>query len=138
MKNIFTYGSLMYADIFSAVVQPTGISPHAFTSHPAHLQDWRRHQIIGKPYPAAVPLRGHTIAGVVWLDVPPQAVQYLDAFEAVEYQRETVHVQTEAGASLEAEIYRWKDLEQLLEPDWSCALFEAQHRSSFFKTHTSH
>ena len=127
MPNIFTYGSLMYPEVFDQVAG----APHQRLT--ATLRDWRRHQLTGQTYPAATPAAGHTIQGVLWLDVGTQALARLDAFETCSYDRQPVQVSTDNGSPINAEIYRWLDLSQLLEQDWSPAQFETLHLKDFFR-----
>lgn len=129
MINIFTYGSLMYPEIFEAV------AGQSLNNKPAKLLNWRRHQLQGESYPAATPCVGHQLEGVVWFNVSAQALTRLDTFETSSYAREPVQIRTSDGAMHSAHIYRWLDLTRLLDEDWSTHTFETQHLKHFLNTH---
>ncbi len=131
MKNIFSYGSLMYAAVFDPVAGSTA-RPTLAT-----LKDWSRHRIMSKSYPAAVPAFGAQIEGVLWQDVGQDAVARLDRFEGDEYRRETVVVTKADGLTVDADIYRWLDTTTLEPEDWSREEFEKMHLESFFRIHAS-
>ena len=129
MIHIFTYGSLMYPEIFEAV------AGQSFDAKPATLLNWRRHQLQGETYPAATPCFGYQIEGVVWFNVSAQSLERLDTFETTSYAREQVQVGTPNGMMHSAHIYRWLDLTRLLDEDWSTHTFETQHMKQFVNIH---
>jgi gamma-glutamylcyclotransferase (GGCT)/AIG2-like uncharacterized protein YtfP len=129
MINIFTYGSLMYPEIFEAV------AGQSFDAKPATLLNWRRHQLQGETYPAATPYVGYRLEGVVWFNVSVQSLERLDTFETKSYARELVQVGTPDGLMHSAHIYRWLDLTRLLDEDWSKHTFETQHLKHFLNTY---
>lgn len=102
-RHCFTYGSLMCEDIMSAVCGAP-CSRHA----PATLADHRRHPVIGQHYPGVVPAAGSSVQGVLYLDLPPSAWPWLDAFEGEEYTRERVTVKLADDRSLTAWTYVFK------------------------------
>ena len=128
--HVFTYGSLMFADVFGEV---TGQLNH---SRPAILTRWRRYGLRGLTYPGAVRTdhADDCIEGVLWLDVAPAAIAKLDLFEGEQYRRVTVQVQTVDGLSHEAQIYEWL-LHSQLEGAWSPERFSRDHRASFVQIH---
>lgn len=129
MTNLFTYGSLMYPEIFKAV------SGQVLESRPAKLLNWRRHQLQGETYPAAAPCAGHQLEGVVWFNISAQSLKRLDAFETSSYAREEVQIYTPDRAIHSAHIYRWLDPTRLLEEDWSTYIFETHHLKQFLNIH---
>lgn len=129
MKNVFTYGSLMYPEVFEPVAL---VSP---SSQRARLDGWSRHAIRGRTYPAAVPATDSRIEGVVWMGLDGESLRRLDRFEGNEYQRETVTVALPGGARIAAEIYRWLDRDCILDQDWSQDEFERCHLPDFFRIH---
>jgi gamma-glutamylcyclotransferase (GGCT)/AIG2-like uncharacterized protein YtfP len=128
--NVFTYGSLMYPDIFSAV---TGYSLQCTS---AKLAGWRRYALADRTYPGALTSDQHSdfIVGIVWLDVNPKALLALDRFEGDDYERVTVSVTTEEGQSLTSHIYRWR-LPALTAGAWDRGEFEKKHRANFVQRH---
>ena len=129
MTNLFTYGSLMYPEIFEAV------SGQTLESKPATLLNWRRHRLEGETYPAATPCTRHQLEGVVWFNVSAQSLRRLDTFETSSYAREEVQIYTSDRAMHSAHIYRWLDLTRLLEEDWSTHMFETHHLKKFLNIH---
>jgi len=127
--HVFTYGSLMYPDIFERV---TGRLPQCY---PAVLNDWRRHALKEVSYPGAVPQAGHVIRGMLWHDLTDAELMRLDAFESSEYRRNSVLVTVESGLVWPAQIYVWLDPDRLEPNDWPQSDFEKYHRPQFFETH---
>ena len=128
--HVFTYGSLMFADVFLQVTSQLS------QSVPAILTRWRRYGLRGLTYPGAVRTdhADDCIEGVLWLDVAPAAIAKLDQFEGEQYRRVTVQVQTVDGLSHEAQIYEWL-LHSQLEGAWSPERFSRDHRASFVQIH---
>ncbi len=129
IAQTFTYGSLMYADIFERVA---GRVPEC---SPATLNNWRRHALRDRTYPGAVQELGHSIRGVLWHDISDSELIRLDAFESSEYQRIEVEVTLESGQTLMAQIYAWLNPGLLEVNDWSQDDFEKNHRPAFFAMH---
>lgn len=129
MTNVFTYGSLMYPEVFERVA--LGAPPRV----EATLEGWSRHALAGRTYPAAVPLAGSRITGILWKNLSTHAMGRLDAFEGEEYERQAVIVRLQDGACLPAQIYRWRDPAALLPSDWSREDFEQRHLPDFFRIH---
>ena len=117
--HIFTYGSLMCADIMRAAC---GGLP---ASMPARLSGFSRHPVAGEDYPGIRRNAGHSVAGLLYLDVAPQQVSRLDVFEGVQYAREEVCVTLDDGRTHTAFTYVFKpDFLHLLEPgEWSLEAF---------------
>jgi gamma-glutamylcyclotransferase (GGCT)/AIG2-like uncharacterized protein YtfP len=97
--HIFTYGSLMFPQVWQRVVR--GV----YHTVPADLGDYARRAIDGVNYPAIVPQQGEKVVGVVYLDVTLQDVAALDAFEGDEYRRDTVRVTLAGGDEVDAGTY---------------------------------
>ena len=78
--NLFTYGVLMYPEIFRAL---TG---RELSSEPATLEGYGRHALTKGGYPkvpAIVPAEEATVEGVLIRDVDEQTLAVLDEFEEV-------------------------------------------------------
>ena len=132
MKNpaptaCFTYGSLMSADIMSAV---TGVRA-AHCS--ATLDGYRRHPVIGAEYPGMVACAGDQVRGVLYLDLPPAAWPRLDRFEGEEYERRVVEVALLDGTTTRAWTYVFRDAfaARLAEGDWDFARFLREGKRRF-------
>ncbi|HEY7804612.1 MAG TPA: gamma-glutamylcyclotransferase family protein [Orrella sp.] len=129
--HVFTYGSLMYEDIFAGVTQCQAI-PMA-----ARLNHWARHGLRAREYPGALPEpSGQSyIDGVVWLNVTEQALARLDQFEGSEYERVVVTVQATEGTTYLAQVYQWQ-LPAEVSGQWCVQTFEQLHRDRFLHVHS--
>jgi len=128
--HVFTYGSLMYPEVFTAV---TGLTLRCTN---ATLIGWRRYALADRTYPGALPSDqpSDSIVGVVWLQVHPQAISALDRFEGDEYERVAVRIITAEGQSLTAQVYQWR-LPKLAAGIWDTDEFERKHLANFFEQH---
>lgn len=129
--HVFTYGSLMYPEIFEQV---TGALPQSVLATAHH---WRRHSLAGRTYPGALPdsTGQSTIEGVLWLNVSSLAISALDRFEGQEYRRVGIEVTTSDGDKFQANIYQWLLPSQILWDAWCKEDFEQNHRQNFVQTH---
>jgi hypothetical protein len=126
MFNCFTYGSLMYEPIMSAVcaLKCAGV--------PATLADYRRHPIRNEEYPAIVPAPAGSVSGILYRDLPASALARLDAFEGEQYVRTPVMVRTADGhIAAESYIFRPEYANLLAAGDWDYAYFLATGRQRF-------
>ena len=124
--QVFTYGSLMFENVFEGVTGER--CPH----QRATLKQWSRHALLNKTYPGAMTAEDPSaqIDGILWLHVSDQALLKLDAFEGSPYAREWVTVLVENDAPQKAWIYRWLD-ESLICGEWDVARFTQQHQADF-------
>lgn len=127
-SHCFTYGSLMCEDIMSAVCGTPCTRHQAAT-----LADHRRHPVIGQEYPGMVRTAGSSVAGVLYLDLPPAAWPRLDAFEGEEYTRERVEVTLPDGCSVTAWTYVFKPqyASRLAAGDWDFEHFLRHGKARF-------
>lgn len=128
--NVFTYGSLMYRDIFEQV---TGCRLDCVS---ARAHQWRRYGLVKRTYPGAMPCGDPSAAidGVLWLNVPERALNALDEFEAAEYGRVEIKVTSRNNAMYPAFIYQWSLPEQI-HGEWDPVDFERHHRHDFARIH---
>jgi len=129
MSHLFSYGSLMFADVISKVIG------HTPSQRNAEIAGWVRRTIPGQTYPAAIPSSASRIQGVVWCNLSESDWQALDNFEGLEYRRVPVTVVCEGGEQLQAHIYEWLDTQRVGETDWSPQDFEARHQRDFHQIH---
>ena len=124
----FTYGSLMWADIWSVVCG---------RSHPAvdaELRGYARHPVRGEDYPGlALAAQDARVSGQLYLDVDEASLARLDAFEGEEYERFVVTVQLADGSSRDAFCYRFcgDSAGRLLPSEWDPAAFEREGKARF-------
>lgn len=109
--HVFTYGSLMFAQVWQRVVRGTHSTRGTrdtrgmFGSEPATLDAYARYAIVGETYPAMVPEYGGHVTGVLYRDLTASDVAALDAFEGSEYRRDNVRVRLASGGEVNAGAY---------------------------------
>lgn len=98
--NVFAYGTLMYPEVWQAVVgQPCATVR-------GRLAGYAIYRIRDAVFPGIIAAEdGHAVPGVVHLDVDDTALLRLDRFEDKFYRREIVTVDCDDGAAREAYVY---------------------------------
>jgi gamma-glutamylcyclotransferase (GGCT)/AIG2-like uncharacterized protein YtfP len=91
-RHVFTYGSLMFPQVWGQVVAGN------YRSTPATARDHARFSIGGETYPGMVAQTGGTVKGVLYLDVGPEDVAALDRFEGEAYERRNIELVLPDGA----------------------------------------
>jgi len=131
MAAIFTYGTLMCADIMGEVA---GYLP---SQEPGLLAGYTRYRIRGEEYPGMIPSEGGRTEGVVYLDVSRAALARLDDFEGELYERQPVGIVLKTGETLEAEAYVVKpEYRSRLEPEeWSFEAFIKNGKRAFTQSY---
>ena len=124
--NVFTYGSLMFEEVWGKVVSGR------YQSQAAILHDHRRYAITGVSYPAMVAMPGEQVAGLLYLDVSADDMARLDAFEGDEYRRDALPVVLASGETVSAWTYVWLDHGRLPDAPW---LSEAFRVHEFLEIH---
>jgi gamma-glutamylcyclotransferase (GGCT)/AIG2-like uncharacterized protein YtfP len=119
--HVFTYGSLMFPQVWQRVVQG------AYRSASARLEQYVRLAIAGATYPGMLRRNGSSVDGVVYFDVSPPDIAALDTFEGDEYRREEVLVTLETGEMLAAETYIYLLPKKLSQSPWSPETFALEH-----------
>jgi gamma-glutamylcyclotransferase (GGCT)/AIG2-like uncharacterized protein YtfP len=118
-SNIFTYGSLMFSDVWERVVHGR------YRNAPATLAGHARYAITGETYPGMVARTDAVVTGVVYFDVAPEDLAALDAFEGEEYRRVTVTV-AQGDARTSADTYLYLPREKLSDSPWNPDAFQMQ------------
>jgi gamma-glutamylcyclotransferase (GGCT)/AIG2-like uncharacterized protein YtfP len=130
--NVFTYGSLMYPQVWDRVVRGR------YRSADARLAGFRRRALADATYPAAVPEEGASIHGRIYFDVGADDLARLDAFEAAEYRRDEVEVRVdtrEGPVHARAQVYVYLVASRLAPGDWDVHGFEREHLADFAQRH---
>ncbi len=129
MTHLFTYGSLMCADIMERVA---GCRLRCIETV---LQGFFRSGIQGEEYPGIVPSSGSAVSGVLYLNLPEEALRRLDLFEGDMYERHSVEVVSTEYERLTAMTYVVKACfyDRLTNEQWSYARFLATGKSNFEK-----
>lgn len=110
--NVFTYGSLMFAEVWQPLVGGR------YASEPAVLAGYRRFAVPGATYPGIVAAPGRQVPGLLYRDVGPDDLARLDLFEGSEYRRDALPVALADGSMLVAETYVWLDHARLSDVAW--------------------
>ncbi len=120
MIHIFTYGSLMFEQVWNEVVQGD------YQSYPGTVSGFVRRSIQHEHYPAMLPGPvNETVEGVLYLDIDSEDLTRLDQFEGSIYDRQDVQVMTENNIYA-AQAYVIKDSYRNLVSDreWDPDKFE--------------
>lgn len=126
--HLFTYGSLMFPPVWSAVVAGD------YDSRAAVLHGFSRRAIRHETYPALIPAEAQrTVQGRVYLDIDAADLARLDRFEGAQYRRHTVQVISADGAVFTTQVYLFRETcHSLLERhDWDAAWFEREGMELF-------
>lgn len=125
--HLFTYGSLMWADIMAHVCGSV------FASEPASLPDHTRRPVHGQDYPGLQQWPVGLVPGRLYRDVDAVALARLDAFEGDEYERIGVIVTLTDSSTLPAQVYRFRAefADRLLPGDWDADAFGSEGRARF-------
>ncbi|BBN59719.1 gamma-glutamylcyclotransferase family protein [Hydrogenovibrio marinus] len=131
-KHIFTYGSLMYPEVWQQLV--TG----NYESCQATLNGFHRKCVIDQDYPAVYKddsSLDNQVLGRVYFDVSPEDQVSLDKFEGEEYLRLTETAITTDNNEITIEIYVIKPdfLHRVSERDWDVQAFEAEGLQRFLQ-----
>lgn len=104
MPHIFTYGSLMFDQVWNTVVRS------GYETRRAILTGYARACVKGEEYPVIYPgERADSVAGLVYLDVGDRDLRRLDDFEGIYYQRQTLTVRSVEGDRLNVQAYVVKE-----------------------------
>jgi gamma-glutamylcyclotransferase (GGCT)/AIG2-like uncharacterized protein YtfP len=118
--HLFTYGTLMFPEIWQAVDCPDDTG-RQFATLPATLLGYQIFRVADAVYPgiiACVPppspsdsqpttlnSQPTSVPGILYLDVDPETIARLDRFEDDFYRRQPITVNTDDGRELAAEAY---------------------------------
>jgi gamma-glutamylcyclotransferase (GGCT)/AIG2-like uncharacterized protein YtfP len=115
--NVFTYGSLMFDQVWSRVVSGS------YRRADAVLRGHERRAVRGETYPGVIAAAGASVTGVVYFDVDAPDLARLDDFEGAPYERRSVLLDL-GGEELPAEVYLIRDHDRLEPAPWDVAGFE--------------
>lgn len=131
MIDLFTYGSLMCADIMHRVAGCRAQSTEAV------LADFRRRKISHEEYPGIVPHAGSRVRGVLYFRLADEAIRRLDIFEGELYDRQEVEVVSREYGVIRAMAYVIKPPYhgRLSNEEWSYDDFLAVGKARFEKAY---
>ena len=127
--NIFTYGSLMFPQVWQKVVRGD------YRSSSASIHGFRRVCVLYANHPALIiSARATPILGRVYFHVSVEDIARLDYFETRAYERVSVAVTIDANATA-AQTYLAIDMDLLTDTDWSAQTFEKTGLPVFLATY---
>jgi gamma-glutamylcyclotransferase (GGCT)/AIG2-like uncharacterized protein YtfP len=110
--NVFTYGSLMFPEVWGRVVAGR------YASLAATLVDHARFAVHEQDYPGMTRAAAASVDGVLYLGVDDSDVARLDDFEGADYRRDVVVVRCADGRVREASTYLYLPTDRLLASPW--------------------
>jgi gamma-glutamylcyclotransferase (GGCT)/AIG2-like uncharacterized protein YtfP len=131
--NIFTYGTLMIADVMYAV------TTRKFRFVEANLRGYARFTVKGASYPGIIPVTEAVTEGIIYFDVDELSLERLDEFEGDLYRRTPIQAETERGKILNAETYVIKPehRDYLSLQKWDVEEFVQNSLEAFLNTYQS-
>lgn len=98
--HVFTYGTLMFPEVWQAVVG------RAFASVEGVAAGYAIYRVSGAVFPGIIAAsEGAAVRGVVYMDVDEPSVARLDRFEDDFYRRETLSIDYDDGRRRAADAY---------------------------------
>lgn len=116
--TVFTYGSLMFPEVWQKLVRGQ------YRSSPANANGYARFAVLEARYPGMVLMEGASVDGVLYHDVDAADLERLDQFEGSEYRRDTITVMLADGSELTADTYIHIVTERLATTPWAPAEFD--------------
>jgi gamma-glutamylcyclotransferase (GGCT)/AIG2-like uncharacterized protein YtfP len=97
--NVFTYGSLMFPQVWEAVIE------RMFPTIEGAASGFEVFRVKDAVFPGIIETAERSVRGVIYLDVDPDSVKRLDTFEDDFYERQTIWIDCDGGQQLEADAY---------------------------------
>lgn len=116
--HIFTYGSLMFPQIWQRVVRGD------YRSAPATAPGYARYALADDTYPGMIVSEKATAEGLLYFNVDAQDVAALDAFEGGEYRRDQIAVVINSGEIVIACTYIFMAEQRLSGLPWEPQAFQ--------------
>jgi gamma-glutamylcyclotransferase (GGCT)/AIG2-like uncharacterized protein YtfP len=127
--NLFTYGSLMYPEVWTRVMG------RAHASRRATIAGYSRRRVPGQVYPALVVDPGSTVTGVLYAGLTEAEIDRLDRFEGEDYPRVSVQALTEDGAAASTFVYIYAHPERASQDLWDPSWFEREGLQRFLDSY---
>ena len=130
--NLFTYGSLMYPEVWSRVMNRLHRQQRAI------VRGYSRRRLPDEVYPAMIAAEcDSTVEGVLYAEVTEEEIARLDRFEneGVDYERITVRAETTDGAVVDAFTYIYMHPARVSLAAWDPYGFEAGGMQHFLDTY---
>ena len=129
--NRLTYGSLMYPQVWSRIVD--GAHPH----RKARVAGFSRRQLPGAVHPAMIPADPNsTVDGILYANLTRDDIARLDRFEdeGIDYKRIAVEAVTDVGL-LEAFTYIYMHPDRVSPLSWDPVVFAESGLRTFLDTY---
>lgn len=126
--HVFTYGSLMFDEVWSRLVAGS------YTHVEATAHGYARFGVRDQTYPGAIHHSGASLEGVVYFDVDPADLARIDRFEGEDYRRVEVDLFCADGRRVLAAMYLFLPAERLDDTPWRPETFAAD---TFFNTYAA-
>ncbi len=127
MMNIFTYGTLMFNQVWRQVVKGN------YKSKPGILFGYECRALKEEIHPCLI--KGspvNKVEGVIYFNVVDSDVQILDRFEGLEYKKVKENCLLQNGAKVVTETYIWNgSLELVSSEPWDAERFEKEEIQLF-------
>lgn len=119
--NVFTYGSLMFPQVWDTVVG------REFATIRGTATAYAIYRVSGATFPGIIAEAGCEVRGLVYLDVDEESVARLDRFEDTFYDRLTLSIDCEDGERRDADAYviPEKNRSILTAEQWTAEHFES-------------
>lgn len=118
--HIFTYGSLMFPEVWQRVVS------NRYASMGATLHGYQRYAMRDDTYPGIVADAEAAVSGLLYLGVDHADVTRLDHFEGMEYRRIEVDARCDDGSVRLVQTYLMTSPAALSDQPWQPETFELQ------------
>ena len=132
---IFTYGSLMFEEVWRPLV------PEPRASMRADLPGYRREAVTGQSYPGIVADPAAATEGRVYFGLDAGDLGRLDRFEGDDYERLPVELLISGPAGVQvavrAEAYVFRLPERLSGRAWVPEVFARESAQAFYARHSS-
>jgi gamma-glutamylcyclotransferase (GGCT)/AIG2-like uncharacterized protein YtfP len=97
--HVFTYGTLMFPEVWQAVVGKS------FAAVNGKARDYAVYRVKDAVFPGMIAEPGSAVTGVLYLDVDDESVARLDRFEDDFYERQVLWIECDDREKRDAEAY---------------------------------
>lgn len=128
--NLFTYGTLMFPEVWRRVV------PREFASQAATVAGYRVRRAAGELFPVMLPADADDrVPGVTYFGVDAEAIALLDAYESTLYDRLAVEAVLDDGRTVMCQAYVLPTERAQFASDepWTAAWFREQALDAYLR-----
>lgn len=121
--HVFTYGTLMFPEVWRAVVGKQ------YETAAATATGFEIYYVRDAVYPGIIATAHGAVAGLIYFDVDAESLARLDVFEGVDYHRQPIEVtRSDNGQILQADAYVIPPANRhlLTNESWSAEKFAAR------------